>query len=215
MRQATSPLSPQLLGWNGFVFGVLRAVGRMRSPVLRCCPNWSSLLFFHVPLYEQEYMSGPEDGFTLMAGHVRPLSRGYLALRSADPEAELLIDPQYLAEEHDVDALEESVRICREIAAGMDEWNAEELYPGPGVRSSEAVRDYIRATAETYHHQVGTCKMGLDAMAVVDPELRVHGVDGLRVVDASIMPDVVSGNTNAPVIMIAEKAVDMIKATND
>jgi choline dehydrogenase len=158
-------------------------------------------------------MTGPEHGFTLMAGHVRPVSRGHLKLTSADPEATPIIDPNYLAEPHDVNALQICFDICRAIAetGALDEWRGEELYPGRHVTGS-ALESYIRQTVITYHHQVGTCKMGLDSLAVVDPELRVYGMEGLRVVDASIMPTVVSGNTNAPVIMIAEKAADMIKA---
>jgi choline dehydrogenase len=169
-------------------------------------------LFFHLPMYLPG-MNGPEHGFTLMAGHVRPVSRGYLKLSSADPEALPIIDPNYLAETHDVNALKICFDICRAIAemGALDEWRGEELYPGHQV-TGQALEQYIRQTVITYHHQVGTCKMGLDSLAVVDPELRVYGVEGLRIVDASIMPAVVSGNTNAPVIMIAEKAADMIKA---
>jgi len=169
-------------------------------------------LFFHLPMYLPG-MNGPEHGFTLMAGHVRPISRGYLKLSSTDPEAPPIIDPNYLAETHDVNALKLCFHICRSIAeaSALDEWRGEELYPGRHV-TGQALERYIRQTVVTYHHQVGTCKMGLDSLAVVDPELRVYGVEGLRVVDASIMPAVVSGNTNAPVIMIAEKAADMIKA---
>jgi choline dehydrogenase len=85
-----------------------------------------------------------------------------------------------------------------------------ELYPGPRVRTREEVRDYVRRTAITYHHQVGTCRMGSDPDAVVDPELRVHGIEGLRVADASVMPEVISGNTNAPSVMIGERASDFI-----
>ena len=85
-----------------------------------------------------------------------------------------------------------------------------EQYPGPEVTSDEAVRDYVRRTAITYHHQAGTCKMGTDAQAVVDPQLRVQGLDGLRVADASVMPTVTTGNTNAPSIMIGERAADFL-----
>jgi choline dehydrogenase len=171
-------------------------------------------LFFHLPMYSPE-MKGPDHGFTLMTGHVRPVSRGYLKLSSANPDASLVIDPNYLAEPHDVNALKICFDLCRSIveSSELDEWRGEELYPGREVTGA-ALEEYIRQTVVTYHHQVGTCKMGVDSLAVVDHELRVHGVEGLRVVDASIMPTVVSGNTNAPVIMIAEKAADMIKAAN-
>ncbi len=94
----------------------------------------------------------------------------------------------------------------------LREWGAVERYPGPSVDAPDAVRTYVRDTAITYHHQVGTCKMGTDEAAVVDPRLRVHGVEGLRVADASIMPAVTTGNTNAPSIMIGERAAEFLLA---
>lgn len=170
-------------------------------------------LFWHIPLYFPG-MSGPPDGFTLMSGLIRPAGRGSVTLRSADPADRPLVDPGFLACAADVDALERGVELCREIAASpaMSEWRGKELSPGPEVSSREAVREYIRETLTTYQHVVGTCKMGIDALAVVDPELRVYGVDGLRVADASIMPAVVSGNTHAATTMIAERAADLVAA---
>ncbi len=170
-------------------------------------------LFFHVPLY-LEGQAGPADGFTLAAGLVRPASRGALRLASADPEAAPLIDPAYLSCAADVDALVVAMELCREIGRqdALAEWQAEELYPGPGVESVDGLRTYIRSTAITYHHQVGTCAMGVGALAVVDPELRVYGVDGLRVADASIMPLVTSANTHAPALMIGERAAELVAA---
>ena len=104
--------------------------------------------------------------------------------------------------------------MCRRIggADALAEWGAVERYPGPSVDTPAALRDYVRETAITYHHQVGTCKMGTDAAAVVDPRLRVHGIEGLRVADASIMPMVTTGNTNAPSIMIGERAAEFVLA---
>jgi choline dehydrogenase len=168
-------------------------------------------LFFHVPAYLPG-MEGPPDGFTLMGGIVRPQSRGRLTLASGDPDAPPLIDPAYLAEEADVDTLQWSFEQAREIgrAGALAEWLGEELYPGLGISSSEDVRNYIRDTAITYHHQVGTCRMGVDELAVVDPQLRVRGVDGLRIADASIMPTVPAGNTHAPTTMIGERAADLV-----
>jgi choline dehydrogenase len=170
-------------------------------------------LFWHIPLYFPG-MTGPDDGFTLMSGLIRPAGRGSVRLASADPEDRPLVDPGFLACEADVDALERGFELCREIAGAgaMAEWRGEELYPGPDVRSSEAIRDYIRETLTTYQHVVGTCKMGVDALAVVDPELRVYGVEGLRVADASIMPAVPSGNTHAAATMIGERAADLVRA---
>ena len=168
-------------------------------------------LFFHLPLY-LEGMEGPPDGYTLMAGAIRPASRGTLRLASADPSAPPLIDPASLACDVDVDALVAAIELCREIGgqAALDGWRDRELYPGPGVQTRKELRDYVRGTAITYHHQVGTCKMGVDDQAVVDPQLRVRGVEGLRVADASVMPFVSSGNTHAPTLMIGERAADLV-----
>ena len=170
-------------------------------------------LFFHLPLY-LEGMEGPPDGYTLMAGIIRPASRGALRLASADPDAPPLIDPAYLACDVDADALVAALQLCREIGGrpALAGWSGGELYPGPGVRTARELRDYARSTAITYHHQVGTCKMGVDAEAVVDPQLRVRGVEGLRVADASVMPFVSSGNTHAPTVMIGERAADLVRA---
>jgi choline dehydrogenase len=98
-----------------------------------------------------------------------------------------------------------------EKAGALGEWLGEELYPGPDVTSRADIRAYIRQTATTYFHQVGTCRMGIDELAVVDPELRVHGVDGLRVADAAVMPVISSGNTHAPTTMIGERAADLVR----
>ncbi|HUZ84105.1 MAG TPA: GMC family oxidoreductase N-terminal domain-containing protein [Gaiellales bacterium] len=174
-------------------------------------------IHFGVPLYEP-WMSGPPNGFTLLGGLVRPASRGAIRLSGPDPEDPLLIDPQVLAEPEDLQALAASVTQVREIGAATalrEEWGARELYPGTDVRTSEQLRDYVRRTAITYHHQVGTCRIGDDAEAVVDPRLRVRGIDGLRVADASVMPSVTSGNTNAPSLMIGERAAWFVAAGGD
>ena len=146
-------------------------------------------------------------------GAIRPASRGALRLASADPSAPPLIDPAFLACDVDVDALVAAIELCREIGgqAALDGWRDRELYPGPGVQTRAELRDYVRRTAITYHHQVGTCKMGVDDQAVVDPQLRVRGVEGLRVADASVMPSVSSGNTHAPTLMIGERAADLVR----
>jgi choline dehydrogenase len=170
-------------------------------------------LFMHLPYYPPG-LEGPATAWTLCAGIVRPASRGRLRIASRDPSVAPLLDPDILSTEADLHAMEEAIRICRAVGnqPALAEWRKREVYPGADLRSRDDLRDYIRRAAVTYHHQVGTCRMGVDADAVVDPELRVHGLRGLRVVDASIMPAVVSGNTNAPTIMIAEKAAEMIKA---
>jgi choline dehydrogenase len=111
-----------------------------------------------------------------------------------------------------VDSLVAAVGLVRRMGAGeaLADWGAVERYPGPSVMSDAEIRRYVRDTAITYHHQVGTCRMGTDEAAVVDPLLRVHGVEGLRVADASIMPTVTTGNTNAPSIMIGERAAEFV-----
>lgn len=168
-------------------------------------------LFFSFPMYN-EGMEGPANGFTLMAGMVRPASRGEIRLTGPNAHDPIAIDLGALAVQADVDALVFSVRQCREVGrqAALRDWGPRELYPGAAL-SDANLETYVRQTAITYHHQVGTCKMGTDSMAVVDPKsLRVYGIEGLRVADASIMPLVPTGNTNAPTIMIAEKAADLI-----
>ena len=168
-------------------------------------------IFFSAPLYES-WMEGPANGFSMLGGLVRPVSRGTLRLTSTDPHAELAIDPRALSCAADVDAVEAAVELCREMGAteALAQWGARELYPGPQVTTSAQLRDYIRRTAITYHHQVGTCKMGTDELAVVDPQLRVGGVEGLRVADASVMPTVTSGNTNAASLMIGERVAALV-----
>ena len=172
-------------------------------------------LFLHM-VYPAESYPVPEHGYTIAPGIVRPLSRGTLRLASADPEAAPLLDPNVLAEGYDLEALVDAVELCREIGgqAAFEAWRKAEVAPGPEARTRDDLRAYVRRAVGTYHHQVGTCRMGQDALAVVDPELRVYGVPGLRVADASIMPSVPSGNTNAPSIMVGEKASDLILSTS-
>jgi choline dehydrogenase-like flavoprotein len=149
----------------------------------------------------------PGHGMTIHACTLRPESRGELTLQSGDPEAAPLLQPNYLDHEYDRRMMLECVRLSREIfaQAAFEPYAGAELYPGEGVDTDEAVSNFIRRKAETIYHPIGTCKMGVDDMAVVDPELKVRGLEGLFVVDASVMPTLVSGNTNAPTIMIAEK----------
>jgi choline dehydrogenase-like flavoprotein len=169
-------------------------------------------LCFHLPVYDPAWMEGPADGYTLYAGLIRPMSRGTLRLRSADPEVPVELDPRLLSCEADVDVLVAALGLVREIVGqpALREWSAAERYPGGEVRSPRELREYVRRSAVTYHHQVGTCRMGQDEGAVVDPQLRVRGVEGLRVADASVMPFVTSGNTAAPTMMIGERAAQLV-----
>ncbi len=153
-----------------------------------------------------------EHGYTVHVCQLRPESRGYIGLKSADPFDHALIQPNYLTSAKDLEVLRDGVKLTRNILAqnAMAPYRGEELAPGSSVQSDEDIDAWIRASAETIYHPVGTAKMGTDDMAVVDERCKVHGIDGLRVVDASVMPTLVGGNTNAPTIMIAEKISDDI-----
>ena len=143
----------------------------------------------------------------------QPVSRGTVTLASRDPAALARVDPQYLTRDEDLAVLEYGIRYARELAqtSAFDKLRGREIAPGAAVTSSSELRDYIRGYCGTVWHPVGTCKMGRDPEAVVDDQLRVHGVEGLRIVDASVMPKVVNGNPNAAVMMIAEKAAELIR----
>jgi choline dehydrogenase len=175
-------------------------------------------IHFSLPMYFLESMSGPDNGFSLIGGIVRPQSRGEITLSGPNPEDPLLIDLGALTAEEDVRALAASVRQCREMgrSTALAAWGPQEIYPGPDVSDSdEDLERYVRDTAVTYHHQVGTCRMGLDELAVVDPRtLMVRGLQGVRVADASVMPLIPTGNTNAAAVLIGERAAEFITGTS-
>jgi choline dehydrogenase len=154
-----------------------------------------------------------QPGMTVAICQLRPESKGTIHVKSRDPLAPPSIRPNFLAEAVDRQCLVDGMKIARRVVenAAMDKYRSHELRPGPAVQTDEQWLDFARDNGQTVYHPIGTCKMGHDPMAVVDDQLRVHGIHGLRVVDASIMPTLVSGNTNAPVIMIAEKGADLIK----
>ena len=154
-----------------------------------------------------------EHGCTLNSAFLRPRSKGSVKLASADPLAHPLIDPNYFAEDYDRRMSIAGLRLAREIMAqpAFRPYLRAERLPGPDVRSDAEVLAYARQHGKTDYHPVGTCKMGADAMAVVDPELRVRGLAGLRVCDSSTMPRLVSSNTNAPTLMIGERAADLVR----
>lgn len=153
-------------------------------------------------------------GFTGLAVLNHPQNIGSVSLRSPDPKDAPMIRLNYLQSQSDVKKLVDAIKLIRQLfgTSAFDEFRGREVAPGAEATSDAALADYIRETCGTVFHPIGTCKMGTDPMAVVDPELKVHGVQGLRVVDASIMPTPITGHTNAPTIMIGEKAADLIKA---
>ncbi|CAA9360350.1 Oxidoreductase, GMC family [uncultured Leptolyngbya sp.] len=175
------------------------------------------LQFFFGPIQFLPPGYTPSDfGFTGAVTLTRLQNIGSVSLRSPDPKDTPVIRLNCLQSEADVEKLVAAIKLMRQLFqdSAFDEFRAEEVAPGADVISDEALVAYIRGTGSTFWHSVGTCKMGTDPMAVVNPELRVHGVEGLRVVDASIMPTITTGNPNAPIIMIGEKAADLIKAAD-
>lgn len=172
------------------------------------------LHFVAAVLLDHARGKSPGHGFTVHACQLRPESRGSITIRSRDPRDHPSIQPNYLASEVDRAVLRESVRITRRVLAqdAMAPFLGEELEPGHRAQSDTDIDAWVRRNAETIYHPVGTARMGRtgDRLAVVDAACRVHGIDGLRVVDASVMPTLVGGNTNAPTIMIAEKISDAI-----
>ncbi len=155
-------------------------------------------------------------GVTLLACNVRPVSSGEVKLVSSDPTVSVSVDPNYLAAEEDMDVAVEGFRIMRKVfaAPAFRDLLKNEKLPGPDVQTDQEIRDYIRQWGKTDYHPVGSCKMGVDDMAVVDPELRVRGLGGLRVIDSSIMPTIISGNTQAPSMMIGEKGAALVLGTS-
>lgn len=172
---------------------------------------------FHIQPFSADT---PSDGshkfsaFTASVLQLRPESTGHLALNSASPDDYPTIHPNYLATRTDCDTIVSGIKMAREICASepVKSLITEEYSPGASIGANDdaALLDWARNNATTIYHPTGTYKMGSDTMAVVDERLRVHGVDGLRVADASIMPTITSGNTNAPAIMIGEKASDLV-----
>ena len=162
---------------------------------------------------EKGIVSLDKAGITLNSAYMRPRSRGEVRLASADPRDAPLIDPNYWADTHDREMSLNALEISREILnqKALKPYLSREALPGEGVRSRWDLFDYACRLAKTQHHPVGTCRMGHGEMAVVDPTLRVRGLEGLRVCDSSIMPVINSSNTNAPTIMIGEKAADLVR----
>lgn len=202
-------------GFSGDVPGGV--VAFLKSDASRPLPD-VQLLFTAAPLGAWPYMSPFKapfaDGFATRIVAVQPESRGSVRLASSDPVAAPLIHQNFLSSQRDWQSLRAGFRVARNLASqpSMTPFLGAEFFPGPKCESDEEIDEHIRKTSITVHHPAGTCRMGVDAASVVDPELRVRGIAGLRVVDASVMPDLVCGNINAAVIMIAEKAADLIRS---
>ncbi len=169
------------------------------------------LMFIHVP-FHPPHLSAPANSFTFGVALMAPEARGSIRLSGPQPQRPPLIDPNYLGSEADLRRMVDGIGVAREIAASepFAPWRAREVLPGPDAADPKALRSFLSTAACTYYHPVGTCMMGLGSDAVVDPRLRVYGLEGLRVADASVMPRVVSVNTNAATIMIGEKAADLV-----
>jgi choline dehydrogenase len=201
-----------LFGNGALTFGVTSAMVFCRSREGLASPDLQLSFTPATPKDEGQGALEKEPGATITALPARAESRGEVMAGSADPYEAPVIRPSYLSDENDVNVLYEGVKIVRRIfdAPALKEVSLGEFAPGPEVQTREEVRQFTRENGGTIHHPVGTCKMGDDAAAVVDSRLRVHGMSGLRVIDASIMPTLTTGNTNAPAIMIGEKGAAMI-----
>jgi choline dehydrogenase len=195
------PLASNVFEATGFV----RSDARLARPDIQLIlmPAHRNASGFPIPL---------GHGYGILTALLRPLSRGRVSIESTDPGAAPVIDTNFLSEPADLDVLLRGLKIARRVlrAPAFAALRSTEVLPGDGVMEDEALRDHIRSTAVTVHHPTSTCRMGVDENCVVDAELRVRGPTGLRVVDASVFPSQISGNINAAVVMVAEKAADLI-----
>jgi choline dehydrogenase len=216
--QVASPLTLAGVGLQYLLLGAgpARSQGLEAGAFIKSRPDLAmpdlQLHMFNAPFSDHGRKVLRMHAFGLHMCALRPESRGHVGLRSDNPADPPLIQPNSLSSENDLSVLREGVRVARKIVAqpAFDAYRGAELNPGSDVVSDDEIDAFIRRTAITIYHPVGTAKMGADRLAVVDAQLRVRGVQGLRVADASVMPTLVGGNTNAPTIMIAEKASDLI-----
>jgi choline dehydrogenase len=196
---------PAAANGHGEVLGLVRSDPASDAPDLQ-------ILCVDVPLSVPS-LGGPDEGYAFLVSLMAPRSRGSVKLRGAEPQAAPAIDPNYFSDPHDIDVLVAGLDLARALgrARALDPWRNAEVYPGANARSADDLRAYLRQALQTYHHPVGTCRIGRDDVAVVDTDLCVRGVDGLRVADASVMPSIVSGNTIATVYGIAERAAALLR----
>ena len=195
-------------GNDGEIKGLLRSRNGLDGPDLQ-------IMIVSLPLRKQTSPGpGRGEGYEIAVALMRPFSRGSVRLASAVPGAPPLIDPRFYTDTRDVDAVAAGLHVARELGQmpAFAPWRGEEWEPGADLRREEDLRAYVRHSASSYFHYAGTCRIGTDSDAVVDNELRVHGLRGLRVADASVMPSPVSANTNATVYAIAERAAQLVRA---
>jgi choline dehydrogenase len=195
---------PAAANGHGETLGLIRTDPALEAPDVQ-------IMVIDVPL-SVPALPGPDQGYALMVSLMAPRSRGSVRLQTAEPHAAPKLDPNYLSDPRDLDTMLLGLEHARAIgrATALNPWRAAEVHPGSDVGDDENLRAFIRKSLQTYHHPVGTCRIGEDDMAVVDTDLRVRGVGGLRVADASVMPSIVSGNTMATVYAIAERAAALI-----
>ena len=213
LRLAGEAMRFAVQGRGALTFGVTTAQVFCRSTPEKASPDLQ--LLFTPASYDASKFGEleQEDGMTVAVCPVRPDSRGTIMARNADPATPPVITPNYLSDPADVRVLTAGVRFTRAIfaASPIVDYSVVETLPGPGVTTDTEILDYARRYGTTIYHPVGTCRMGDGPAAVVDSRLRVHGITGLRVIDASVMPTLTTGNTNAPTIMIGEKGAAMIR----
>ena len=206
--------------WAGVTYAAARPVPPAQNnhadliAAVRSTPDLAApdiqLIFADVP-YHPPTMPGPANGYTILFAALRPHSRGSVRLASPDPTAAPLIDPNLFGDDRDLVTMLTALTMARELGASpaLAEWRDQEVLPGSEVHDERELRGYLRHDTGPYWHPVGTCRIGTDPAAVVDPQLRVHGIDGIRVADASVMPSVPGANTNATVLAIAERAATL------
>ena len=187
-----------------------------RKPHVLLCSEPSTtpdlqIIFNDFPVHPRT-VPGSEDGYSVVFSLMTPASRGTVRLASPDPDHSPLIDPNYLSDPSDIARMIAGLRVAREIggARALTSLRGDELFSGKRSQSAVACHTYLRSTVSSYFHPVGTCKIGSDKMSVVDAQLKVRGIDHLRIADASVMPLLVSGNTNAAVLAIAERAASLL-----
>jgi choline dehydrogenase len=195
---------PEGVNNHGEAFGLVRSQKGLPTPDLH-------ILFIDSPGHMPEGV-GTESGFTIGVSPMVPYSRGTLRLRNAKPGAMLALDPNYFGDDRDMVAVLNGLGMARQIAEGraLTSWSCNEVLPGPELKSEESLRRYVKSTLASYSHPVGTSRTGDDESAVVDNTLRVRGLTSLRVADASVLPSIPSGNTNATAYAIGERAAALL-----